>query len=176
MSNKPLHRFVRQDPRSFGIAILIFGCAELLMGFHLRVVGEISSFGIYSPFWEGLLFSICGVLSIYTDRHPSKKMVTVCLALYITSIFGFFVSFGNKVYIFSMSDLMWYKARDKDWIWGYNKCVQVLSVEAVLLTCSVCVLVLLIFLTAVARLALKSTHTDVAIQCVTYPPSVTTSD
>ncbi|CAI5652057.1 unnamed protein product [Oreochromis niloticus] len=35
MSSKPLHHFVQKEPRCLGIVSLMFGCAELLMGFQL---------------------------------------------------------------------------------------------------------------------------------------------
>ncbi|XP_029965646.1 uncharacterized protein LOC115401536 [Salarias fasciatus] len=174
-SNKPLHRFLQRESRSLGIVILIFGCAELLMGFQLAYAGRsMSSNAIYGPFWEGTLFAVCGSLSIYTNRNPSKRMVTVCLAMYLVSISGFFVCFGYRIHIFCSSPMMWY--RIGSWPWGYNRMMQILSIEALLFVFSVCVCVILIFLSAVARFALKSTHTQVAIRTVTYQQRETTSD
>ncbi|XP_030594569.1 membrane-spanning 4-domains subfamily A member 4D-like isoform X2 [Archocentrus centrarchus] len=97
LSNKPLHRFVQKEPRSLGIVVLIFGCAELLMGFQLAGQNTASSNGIYIPFWQGALFLACGILSIYTELHPSKKMVTVCLAIYVVSIFGIIISMLYRI-------------------------------------------------------------------------------
>ncbi|KAK5897117.1 hypothetical protein CesoFtcFv8_010208 [Champsocephalus esox] len=82
LSSKPLHRFVQREPRNVGIAILIFGCAEVMMGFTLSGErGAFTSFGIYTSFWQGTLFLVCGGLSIYTELRPSKKMMTVCLSI-----------------------------------------------------------------------------------------------
>lgn len=173
-TNKPLHRFLQKESRSLGIVLLIFGCAELLMGFQLASDKVISSHDIYCPFWEGALFSICGVLSIYTDRHPSKKMVTVCLAMYIVSILGFFVTFSYRIYVFLISPMVRYRIKSRPW--GSYRLSQILAVEALLLTCSACVFVLLIFLSSVARFALKSTHTQVAVRCVTYLQNDITPD
>lgn len=96
MSGKPLHRFVRNEPRSLGvthltiqshsndshmiydvhksssklsavgvvihpssspsqIVMLVFGCAELLMGFPLAKQGVRTSWAIYIPLWQGAL-------------------------------------------------------------------------------------------------------------------------
>ncbi|KAJ4945878.1 hypothetical protein JOQ06_023556, partial [Pogonophryne albipinna] len=84
------------------IAILIFGCAEVMMGFTLS--GErdaFTSFGNYTSFWQGTLFLVCGSLSIYTELRPSKKMVTVCLSMYVVSLLGIIVSFGYRIRLFS---------------------------------------------------------------------------
>ncbi|XP_056143686.1 membrane-spanning 4-domains subfamily A member 15 isoform X2 [Lampris incognitus] len=103
-SSKPLHRFVKGEPRCVGIVILFFGCAEVLMGFVLaRVEYETSNY-IYVPFWQGALFLISGNLSIYTEIHPSKKMVTVCLAMYIVALLGLPVSIGCRIRYLSLFD------------------------------------------------------------------------
>ncbi|MED6247842.1 hypothetical protein ATANTOWER_019047 [Ataeniobius toweri] len=58
MSSKPLHRFVQKQPRSLGIVILMFGCAEVLMGIVLASDSMNSSFKLYIPFWQGSLVSM----------------------------------------------------------------------------------------------------------------------
>uniref|UniRef100_A0A3Q3LAM6 Uncharacterized protein n=1 Tax=Mastacembelus armatus TaxID=205130 RepID=A0A3Q3LAM6_9TELE len=100
LTSKPLHRFVQKEPKSLGVVILIFGCAELLMGFQLAGETAYTSNHIYIPFWQGTLFIICGNLSIYTAVHPSKKMVTVCLAMYVVSLLGILVSAVNRLLCF----------------------------------------------------------------------------
>ncbi|KAM9375789.1 uncharacterized protein KZ484_008315 isoform 2-T3 [Pholidichthys leucotaenia] len=62
MSGKPLHRFVRKEPRCLGIVILIFGCAELLMGFHLSPEDFFTSNSMFIPFWQGILLQV-GILT-----------------------------------------------------------------------------------------------------------------
>lgn len=171
MNSKPLHRFVQKEPRSLGIVIMIFGCAEVLMGFQLAQVSDrMSSHGIYIPFWQGALFIVCGNLSIYTEIHPSKKMLTVCLAMYVVSLLGIVVSVGYRIYLLSFINFMRYR-RYSDY--DLN---QILSIEVVLFTSSLCVSVLLIFLSTVARLALKSTQTQVIVQHIPPPLTNTTSN
>ncbi|KAE8285991.1 hypothetical protein D5F01_LYC15671 [Larimichthys crocea] len=130
MYSKPLHRFVQREPRILGIAIVIFGCAEFLMGFHLAGENVITSYKIYTPYWQGLLFIVCGSLSIYTGLHPSKKMVTVSLAMYIMSILGIVVSVGYRIFSFAhLSDLR-YRTRWGDYSdWGFYRMEQLLVVE-----------------------------------------------
>uniref|UniRef100_A0A3P8TGP2 Uncharacterized protein n=1 Tax=Amphiprion percula TaxID=161767 RepID=A0A3P8TGP2_AMPPE len=166
MSSKPLHRFVQKEPRSLGIVILMFGCAELLMGFQLSGETMRTSYGIYIPFWQGALFLVCGILSIYTELHPSKKMVTVCLAMYVVSILGIIVSlcYRHRFIIFS------YYMRS----WFTDRMAQVNSIELILFISSLCVSVLLMFLCAIAGFALKSTRTQVIVQRIPPPQTETT--
>ncbi|KAM9375787.1 uncharacterized protein KZ484_008315 isoform 1-T2 [Pholidichthys leucotaenia] len=182
MSGKPLHRFVRKEPRCLGIVILIFGCAELLMGFHLSPEDFFTSNSMFIPFWQGILFSVCGILSIYTELHPSKKMVTVCLAMYVVSLIGIVVSIGYRSHCISFFS---YRARygyyyddddDDAHNWRTIRMQQLHSVESVLLTCSLFVFGLLVFLSAVASYALKSTRTQVIVQHVPPPRSDTASN
>ncbi|XP_006781517.1 membrane-spanning 4-domains subfamily A member 4D-like isoform X2 [Neolamprologus brichardi] len=172
MSSKPLHRFVRKEPRSLGIVILMFGCAELLMGFQFSGEEFKISAQLYIPFWQGALFLTCGILSVYTELHPSKKMVTVCLALYVVSILGIVISFIHRIiqlihypYFFFLR----FHLNDAS--------VMLLqSIKAILLTSTICVLVILIFLTTVASFALKSTRTQVIVQQIPPPRTETPSD
>ncbi|KAK9518029.1 hypothetical protein VZT92_023357 [Zoarces viviparus] len=171
MSSKPLHRFIQKEPKSLGIVILIFGCAEILMGFVLSQEVDYTSYQIYIPFWQGALFVACGNLSIYTEMNPSKKMVTVCLAMYVVSILGVVVSVP-----FRLSCILNFRYARYRYYSENNNWKQLIGVESLLFTSSLCVSVLLIFLCAVARLALKSTSTQIIVQHIPLPPSNPTSN
>ncbi|KAM4586950.1 uncharacterized protein V3H82_005690 [Fundulus diaphanus] len=157
MSSKPLHRFVQKQPRTLGIVVLIFGCAEVMMGFVLAFDSSdypINSFKVYVPLWQGILFFICGVLSIYAELHPSKNMVTTCLAMYVVSMLGIIVSFGIRISIIMHYSFL------HNWRGRNSYDVQVACVEYILFGSSLCVFAFLIFLSTIARLALKSTKTQ----------------
>lgn len=173
LSTKPLHRFVQREPKSLGIVILIFGCAELLMGFQLAAEPEKTSNFLYVPFWQGALFIVCGVLSVYTGIHPSKKMVTVCLAMYVVSLFGILFSVGSRIAFMTMLNRpYYYRHRDSD---GERE-ELLMVIEALLFVCSLCVSVLLIFLCCVARLALKSTRTQLILHQIAPPVTETPTE
>ncbi|KAM3867212.1 uncharacterized protein ACN63O_008957 [Diretmus argenteus] len=158
MGSKPLHRFIRGEPRCLGVVVLMFGCAELLMGFQLAREKYDNSSSLYIPFWQGALFVISGNLSIYTEVHPSKKMVTVCLSMYVVALLGIVVSIVYRI-ICLLSYM--YLNVPIDMEWAVDRTKQLLSIEAILFVSSVCVSVLLIFLSVMARLALNSTNTQV---------------
>ncbi|KAM4622196.1 membrane-spanning 4-domains subfamily A member 4A isoform 2-T2 [Polymixia lowei] len=165
IGSKPLHRFIRGEPRTLGIVVLIFGCAELLNGFELAKSQFENSSAIYIPFWQGALFLISGNLSIYTGVHPSKKMVTICLALYVVSLLGITVSVGYRiVYLIELSYHYQYSHHYLEEEWTYKRASQLLSVEGILFISSLCVSALLIFLLVMARLALKSTTPQLIVQ------------
>lgn len=174
MSNKPLHRFVQREPRVVAIAVVIFGCAELLMGFNLRGEETTTSYDIYAPLWQGALFVISGSLTIYTETHPSKKMVTVSLAMYIISILGILVSAGHRIYCLLHLTLgRFWRWRDG---WHTYRSEQLSVIEGILFTSSLFQFGLLVFLCVIARLALKSTRTQIIVQHIASPASTTTSN
>ncbi|XP_074530487.1 uncharacterized protein LOC141793598 [Halichoeres trimaculatus] len=174
LSSKPLHRFVKTQPRALGIAIIIFGCAELLMGFPLTGQTLFTSSKIYIPFWQGVLFLVSGSLSIYTEIHPSKKMVTACLALYVVSLLGIMVSAIYRIISLSRDRYFYYWHWMNQWESGTLH--QIMAVESILVSCSLCVFVLLIILIITARLALKSSHTQVIIRHIPAPQRDTSSN
>lgn len=170
LATKPLHRFVQREPKSLGIVILIFGCAELLMGIQLAGDSvKITSCFLYIPFWQGTLFLVCGILSIYTGMHPSKKLVTICLSMYVVCLFGILISLGSRIAFMIMIDVSRY--------WkGYtlsptpdDKAKQLLAIEGLLLTSSLCAFGMLVFLCCFARLALKSTRTQLVLHQIVPP-------
>ncbi|XP_073343201.1 uncharacterized protein [Pagrus major] len=159
------------------IVIVIFGCAEVLMGFSLAGESVNTSAHIYIPFWQGILFLVCGNLSIYTEIHPSKKMVTVCLAMYVVSLLGILVSVGYRIYCLAFFSYLRYRSSSYSGQgWGKYRENLYHGVEGLLLISSLCVSVLLIFLCVIARLALKSTRFQVIVQHIPAPQSDGTSN
>lgn len=169
ISSKPLHRFVQKEPRNLGIVIVIFGCAELLMGFQLASETAPTSYGIYVPFWQGALFLVSGILSIYTELHPTKKMVTVCLAMYVVSILGIIVSLSYRTHCFGVLAFSYYRSSV-----SIHRMAQICCTESILFISSLCMSGILIFLCVIARFALKSTQTQVIIQHIPAPQTETT--
>ncbi|XP_043984039.1 membrane-spanning 4-domains subfamily A member 4D-like [Gambusia affinis] len=164
LSSKPLHRFVQKQPRSFGIVILMFGCAEVVMGCAMANNDMETSFIIYIPFWQGTLFITCGVLSIYTELHPSKKMVTASLAMYVVSLLGIIVTIARRIGLISF------------YIWKFRyshyHAIEFLCVEGILLASSLLVSAFLIFLSTIAGYALRSTRKQITVQhFVMHPPN-----
>ncbi|XP_048061989.1 uncharacterized protein si:ch1073-291c23.2 isoform X1 [Megalobrama amblycephala] len=87
--NKPVHRFLKGQPKSIGIVLVMMGICLFMFGIVIDVRSDVTtSADMYSPFWLGTLFFICGLLYILSERNPSKKIITASFALSIISTIG----------------------------------------------------------------------------------------
>lgn len=83
--NKPLHRFIKRQPKTVGIMVLVLGLS--FFNVSITTTPEYSIWTAIPPgFMLGTLFVICGTLYIVTEHIPTKKTVTISLALSIVSI------------------------------------------------------------------------------------------
>ncbi|XP_029283029.1 uncharacterized protein LOC115005367 isoform X2 [Cottoperca gobio] len=80
---KPLHRFIKGQPKINGIMLLVLGSS--FISIFLAIVPEYESITV-GIFVLGILFVICGILYILTAHNPTKKTVTISLALSIVNI------------------------------------------------------------------------------------------
>uniref|UniRef100_A0A3Q1G4F7 Membrane-spanning 4-domains subfamily A member 4D-like n=1 Tax=Acanthochromis polyacanthus TaxID=80966 RepID=A0A3Q1G4F7_9TELE len=87
--SKPLHRFIKGQPKIVGTVLLVLGTCFFVNAVALMVNHPSQHYigtAIPSGFMMGVLFIICGILYIITEHNPSKKTVTISLALSIVSI------------------------------------------------------------------------------------------
>ncbi|KAK3523332.1 hypothetical protein QTP86_029496 [Hemibagrus guttatus] len=169
--SKPLHRFLRGEPKTVGIILLFIGLCLFLFGIPLKVdILETSSHS-YSPFWLGILYFICGILYIQSERNTTKKIVTISLAFSIIALLGTIVA----IIIFiqsldSYSHMYQYPYKDDNETVTMQHYMQFYSMEAVLLSHSLVAGVILITMSVFARLALRSSNTQMFV-VMRYPPS-----
>ncbi|XP_019747163.1 uncharacterized protein LOC109528687 [Hippocampus comes] len=85
---KPLHRFINAQPQLIGIAVLIMGVSFVITTIVMAEQIHYSHvFKTIPPGYViGALFIICGILFIITEHNPTKRTVTVSLALSIVAI------------------------------------------------------------------------------------------
>ncbi|XP_016106682.1 membrane-spanning 4-domains subfamily A member 4D-like [Sinocyclocheilus grahami] len=87
--SKPVHRFLRGQPKSIGVVLVMMGIGLFMFAIPMNVQSDAPiSADQFTPFWLGILFFICGLLYILSERNPSKKMITASLALSIISVIG----------------------------------------------------------------------------------------
>ncbi|XP_029283038.1 uncharacterized protein LOC115005367 isoform X3 [Cottoperca gobio] len=67
---KPLHRFIKGQPKINGIMLLVLGSS--FISIFLAIVPEYESITV-GIFVLGILFVICGILYILTAHNPTKK-------------------------------------------------------------------------------------------------------
>ncbi|XP_078107797.1 uncharacterized protein LOC144518760 [Sander vitreus] len=88
--SKPLHRFLKGQPKIIGIIVLVMGSSFFTVSIAI-IPDYFSSFiwtAIRPGFLMGILFIISGIMYILTDHSPTKKTVTISLALSIVTILG----------------------------------------------------------------------------------------
>ncbi|XP_052469737.1 uncharacterized protein LOC128026526 isoform X2 [Carassius gibelio] len=91
--SKPVHRFLRGQPKSIGVVLVIMGIGLFMFGIPMTSESFIPTLEEqFTPFWIGILFFICGLLYILSERNPSKKIITASLALNIISIIGVLIA------------------------------------------------------------------------------------
>lgn len=87
---KPLHRFIKGQPKIVGTILLVLGTSMFAVAAVLiedRDTPYILT-AIPPGFLQGTLYIICGILYIITDHNPTKKTVTISLALSIVTLLG----------------------------------------------------------------------------------------
>uniref|UniRef100_A0AAQ5X062 Uncharacterized protein n=1 Tax=Amphiprion ocellaris TaxID=80972 RepID=A0AAQ5X062_AMPOC len=87
--SKPLHRFIKGQPKIIGTVLLVLGTSFFVSTVALMVDHPVQHYiwtSIPPSFLMGVLFIICGILYIITEHNPTKKTVTISLALSIVSI------------------------------------------------------------------------------------------
>ncbi|XP_060720359.1 membrane-spanning 4-domains subfamily A member 15 [Tachysurus vachellii] len=170
---KPLHRFLRGEPKTVGIVLLFLGLCMFLFGIPVNEDVLESSTDMYSPFWLGTMYFICGVLYIQSERNTTKKIVTISLAFSIISILGTIVGAIKFIKVLVLSSQL-YIAQD---YYNYNDTdletehyVLHYRLEAVFLFHSLVAGVILISMSVFARLALRSSQSKMFV-VMRYPPS-----
>ncbi|KAK1792657.1 hypothetical protein P4O66_012597 [Electrophorus voltai] len=172
---KPLHRFLRGEPKSVGIVLLFLGSSLFLFGIPLKKDQVESSADLYSSFWLGILYFICGILYVQAERAPTKKIVTISFALSIIAILGTVIAafdFIKAMASLSHSIRMGYFYVDEKLEYdnysvvmssAKQRIMQHYSLEAVFLFHSLVAGVILITMSTFARMALRSSRTQMVV-------------
>ncbi|XP_061820300.1 uncharacterized protein [Nerophis lumbriciformis] len=86
--SKPLHRFMKAQPQSVGVAVVILGVSFIIASIIMAVDHPAHHLWRTTPlgYITGIKFIACGVLYIITEHNPTKKTVTASLALSIVTI------------------------------------------------------------------------------------------
>ncbi|XP_066516054.1 membrane-spanning 4-domains subfamily A member 4D-like [Hoplias malabaricus] len=168
---KPLHRFLRAEPKVVGVVMMFMGFCLFIFGIPLKTASESSSAYLYSSFWLGILYCTCGIFYTLAERSPSKKIVTVSLALSIISILGTVVA-GFDFFRSMMNPRMSQLYNDPDSLHTNNSelgshvlqhYAAIYNLEVVFLSQSLIGFIILIVMSVFARLGLHSTRTQAVV-------------
>ncbi|XDV51018.1 hypothetical protein PO909_019976 [Leuciscus waleckii] len=165
--SKPVHRFLKGQPKCIGIVLVMMAVSMIMFGITMHVQSDAeTSADMYTPFWLGILFFICGVLYILSERNPSKKIITASLALSIISTIGVFCACVEFIRaIAGLDSIYWYHlsgnqtAEERRHIEQHYMAVE--KIERVFFCHSLIGGSLLITMTFFARAALRSSRTQV---------------
>ncbi|XP_066574813.1 membrane-spanning 4-domains subfamily A member 18 [Amia ocellicauda] len=161
--HKPLHRFLKGEPTSVGIAVLFLGCGQFIFGIAMKNYDMYVTTFTYIPFWIGLMYIASGLLCIFCEKKPSKTMVTVCLSFCIISVVGGIISLF--IYVSSMGMIYYHHINDFDhedpWIILHYR--PLYFMKSVMLAHSVVGVILLMVMCGFAAAALRSSRTQAVI-------------
>ncbi|XP_028297361.1 uncharacterized protein LOC114459228 [Gouania willdenowi] len=169
--SKPLHRFLRGQPKITGNSMLVLGTSFFII--TIAVMMDFHSMDIwpYLPpiLFMGIQFIACGILYILTEYNPTKKTVTISLALSITSLLGVVWTFIDILPLINYHAYRAYETYDDDngtiqintQEYPFNNMIAVF--EAILLFYTMVGAVIVIVMSCLAGAALRSTKTQAVI-------------
>ncbi|KAI2657386.1 B-lymphocyte antigen CD20 [Labeo rohita] len=167
--SKPLHRFLRGQPKSIGVVLVMMGVGLFIFGIATNVETDApTSAEQFTPFWLGILFFICGLLYILSERSPSKKLITASLALSIISVIGSLsamIDFSRAIVgIYHVQwDHMYENHTQEEEIYTRQHYMPIRNIELVFCCHSLIGGILLIIMTFFARAALQSSRTQAVV-------------
>ncbi|XP_040900306.1 uncharacterized protein si:ch1073-291c23.2 [Toxotes jaculatrix] len=176
--SKPLHRFMKGQPKIIGVITLVLGMSFFIMS--IAVSGETPGHQLWTAippgFLLGTLFIICGILYILTEHNPTKKTVTLSLALTIVAILG---AFWTILHI--LPDIIHaHNYRNYDYFEDHNTETEEakwssifeamgVAIEGIFLFYSFAGAIIFIVMSALAGAALRSTKSQAIVVMTTAP-------
>ncbi|XP_010732709.2 membrane-spanning 4-domains subfamily A member 4A [Larimichthys crocea] len=172
---KPLHRFIKGQPKITGIVVLVLGLSLFIVSIAIMPTAIEHILAIIPPsVLLGLLFIICGILYILTEHNPTKKTVTISLALSIVtllvacwSMLHIIPSFLNGHYYYSHYDFMDDNVTEETVQLLLSNMNMSTCVEALYFFYTLVGAIILIVMSALAGAALRSTKSQAIIVMTT---------
>ncbi|XP_008287102.1 uncharacterized protein LOC103362507 [Stegastes partitus] len=172
--SKPLHRFIKGQPKIIGTVLLVLGTSIFIS--TIALMAESMHYLIWTAIppslLMGILFIICGILYILTEHNPTKKTVTISLAL---SIIAILVTAWSLLH--TLPDIGHYHYRgsyyheenvtDYELAWSSYYEAMGMSFEAILVFYSFAAAIIFIVMSALAGAALRSTKSQAIVVMTT---------
>ncbi|KAM9817517.1 uncharacterized protein ACB057_002809 [Neosynchiropus ocellatus] len=177
--SKPLHRFIKGQPKVIGIVVMVLGAAFLMVSVAIIDNYSFNVWSVIAPwFILGVLFVVSGILFVLTEHNPTKKTVTISLALSIVTVLG-----GFWTIITILPDVMhramyrhyeWYENRTAiEETWSSRAQKMSITVEAVVLFYSLVGVIIFIIMSTLAGTALRSSKSQAIIVMSSAPAGPT---
>ncbi|XP_041846673.1 uncharacterized protein LOC121643363 [Melanotaenia boesemani] len=170
--SKPLHRFLKGQPKIMGTVVLIIGASFFILSIAISTGHFAHHIWTTIPpgFLLGTLFIISGILFIVTELNPTKKTVTISLALSIVSILG-----ACWTVLHILPDLHFLRSSayfdenitDTELAWANYSEAMGVTVEALFLFYSFVGAIIFIVMSVLAGAALRSTKSQAVVVMTT---------
>ncbi|XP_030582027.1 uncharacterized protein LOC115778125 isoform X2 [Archocentrus centrarchus] len=172
---KPIHRFLKGQPKILGTIVLILGASFFIFSIVITADSHLAYTRTVIPpgFLMGSLVIICGIMYVLTEHNPTKKTVTISLSLSIVSIL---VTCWALLQILPEMEQHHYEATffydyenytESEEEWSANHKHMGLALEAVFVFYTLVGAVILIVMSALAGAALRSTKTQAVVMMTT---------
>ncbi|KAL3992813.1 cell adhesion molecule 1 [Sarotherodon galilaeus] len=172
---KPLHRFLKGQPKIIGTIVLILGASFFIISVAITEDSHMHIWTVIPPgFLLGTLLIICGITYILAEHNTTKKTVTISLSLSIVSIL---VTCWTLIHI--VPDIEAYSYH-LDYIYDNgnfsftepmeNYQHMGLALEAILAFYTFVVAIIFIVMSALAGIALRSTKIQATVVMTTASP------
>lgn len=166
--SKPLHRFIRGQPKSIGIVVLVLGCSFLFVSVAVNP-SSIHSW-ITPSLMLGSLFIICGILYIVAAHNTTKKTVTISLAMTIVSLLATLWTIIHLSSIIEHSGIPYRhleyfeeNSTESENLWSQHFAEMTVAVEVIFVFYSCVGAIIFIIMSCLAGAALRSTRTQAVI-------------
>ncbi|XP_041645449.1 uncharacterized protein LOC121511006 [Cheilinus undulatus] len=174
---KPLHRFIKGQPKIIGIIVLILGSSSFILSISVISNSTLPMWSAIPPgILVGLMFIACGILYVLTEHNPTKKTVTISLALSIVAILGTcwtllqmipeIIHNAHYRYFEYMEENM---TDNEDATWASHYEAMGLSCEVIFLIYSFFGGVIFVVMSVMAGAALRSTKSQALVMMTTTP-------
>ncbi|XP_028258612.1 membrane-spanning 4-domains subfamily A member 15-like [Parambassis ranga] len=173
--SKPLHRFIKGQPRIIGTIVLVLGTSFFIVSIAITSQDSSSMWFVIPPgFLQGTLFIISGILFILTEHNLTKKNVTISLALSIVSILSTCWSLLHMLpdlghIHYRDYDFPDENVTDSDITWSNHYETMAMTVEAVFVLHSFVGAIIFIAMSGLAGTALHSTKSQAIVVMSTSP-------
>ncbi|XP_071400520.1 uncharacterized protein [Centroberyx affinis] len=180
--SKPLHRFIRGQPKIIGIVLLVLGSSFFILSISMAEGSFHNVWRSFAPgFWLGALFITCGILYILTEHNPTKKTVTISLALSIVALLGAFwaafmsilPSMAHSSYLRSY-EIIHHDDNGTEIVvvdWSAHYEAMIFTLEAIFEFYIFVGAVIFIVMSSLAGAALRSTKTQALVVMTATPPT-----
>ncbi|XP_034534740.1 uncharacterized protein LOC117809235 [Notolabrus celidotus] len=173
---KPLHRFIKGQPKIIGVIVLIIGSSLFIISVSgVNPMTDLFLSEVSSSILLGLLFIMCGILYILTEHHPSKKTVTISLALSIVTILwsGWTILCIMPMMINHLHDRYEYfednTTGNEDHAWHTYHEAMIVSMEVVFMLYCFAGAIIFIVMSIMAGIALRSTKSQAMVVMTAAP-------